>query len=72
VLDEEDRVGALERAQELDHPLGLFQAHAGHWLVQQQQAGAGGQGHGHLQLALLAVGQGGGQHLGSGVQPHRS
>ena len=41
--------------EQRDHALRFLDAHAGHRLVEQQQARTGGERHRHLELALLAV-----------------
>ena len=56
VLDQEDRDAArVDRAAELDDPLGLGRRQPGHHLVEQQQPGLGGQR--ARQLEPLALGQ---------------
>jgi hypothetical protein len=67
VLDQQDGVAGLQFGQQRQHALGLFGAHAGQRLVQQQHLRRGGQAHGDLQLPLLAVAQQAGlalQHIG--------
>ena len=55
VLDQQHAAAALQALQERDQALALLDAHAGHRLVEQQQARLAGQRHGDLELALLAV-----------------
>ncbi len=54
----------------LDNVALAVQAHAGHRLVEQQQAGIAGQRHGDLELALLAMAECGGERVGACGEPH--
>src|SRR5688572_33370867 len=57
VLDQDHGLAALERGEELDHALRLVDTHAGHWLVEQEQARTRGERHRYLELAMLAMRQ---------------
>jgi hypothetical protein len=63
VLDQQHRVGALERAEQLEHAAGLLGAHAGERLVEQQRTRARRQAHRDLELALAAVAERAGDAL---------
>ena len=55
----------LSVGEEADHALRLVRAHAGHRLVEQQQARPRRERHRDLELALLAVGEVRGEHVGA-------
>ena len=55
VLDDDDRVVARERHQQLRRALGLLRRHSGHRLVDQQQLRLLHQQHPDLEPLLLAV-----------------
>ncbi len=57
MLDDDQRVLAFERQEQLGGALGLLVGHAGHRLVEQQQLGVLHQQHADLEPLLLAVAQ---------------
>jgi hypothetical protein len=57
VLNEHDRKAALETAQQINEPRGLFRAGAGQRFVEQQELRLRRECHGKFERALFAVGQ---------------
>ena len=59
----------LSSRSSVDHARALVRPHAGHRLVEQEQARIGGERHRDLELAVLAVAQHGDRHVGAAAEP---
>ena len=69
VLDQKDGEAAFELPQHVDEARGFLGPHAGHRLVEQQQARPVGERHGDFKLPPLAVAEIGDQHVGARGEP---